>query len=88
MNLTLLANRMLVTEIPSAATGRIVTPQNARPQFGPKVFRVEQVGPKVKEVRVGERVLAYSPNDGPRDIGDGRKLITEDQVLAVIGSGG
>lgn len=85
MNLKLLNNKILVVEIPSVATGRIVSPQNASPQFGAKVFKVEGIGPKVREVQVGERVLAYSPTEGPRAIGEGKFLIGEDQVLAVIG---
>lgn len=86
MNLKPLNNRLLVKELPSRAiNSSIFLPETVREEFGPKVYEVCSVGSKVKEVSVGQRVLAYSRTDGPLDIDDDkRKLITEDQVLAIV----
>jgi hypothetical protein len=87
LTLKLLSNRILVKEIPQRALNSpIVLPQNLREEFGPKVCVVLQIGPKVKEVLVGERVLAYSYHEGAVPVPDdsGRKIITEDRVLLVI----
>lgn len=86
MNLKPLNNRILVKELPSRAINSpIVLPQTVREEFGPKVYEVCAVGPKVKDVFLGQRVLAYSQTDGPLDLdNDNRKLITEDQVLAIV----
>lgn len=88
MNLKPLNNRILVKELPSRAINSpIVLPQNLREEFGPKIYEVVECGPKVKEIFRGQRVLAYSRTDGPLDLdNDTRKLITEDQVLAIVGA--
>lgn len=86
MTLKPLNHRLLVKELPSRAINSpIVLPQTVREEFGPKVYEVIAVGSKVKEISAGNRVLAYSRTDGPLDLdGDSRKLITEDQVLAIV----
>jgi co-chaperonin GroES (HSP10) len=86
MNYRPVGNRIIVREVPRLHVGKIVLPANAREEFGPKVWEVIRVGNSVQSeiITPGQRVLAYSHTEGPKDLKDGLKIITEDQVLAVI----
>ena len=80
-------NKIIVAPEPETekSRGGIILP-NRREHFGPKVFRVIRVGPKVRDVEADQRVLCYDNTSGPIPIEDGSgwSFITEDQVLMVI----
>lgn len=89
MNIKPLGNRLLVREIESRYTlpegTKLVVPETIKDSLaGPKVWRVIDVGPKVKEVPKGARVLAHSPHEGPLQLPGEYWTITEDQVLAIV----
>lgn len=59
----------------------------------PRVFRVISVGPGrltkkgvliPPECRAGDRIICHSYFEGPIDLPDGRHIITQDQILAVL----
>ena len=93
----LLGNKLLVSPISTfKAPGPIVVPDSVKDHYafaGPKLFRVLEVGTgRVNrkgiripiEVSPGDRVLCQSYTTGPKEFGDGRLIITDDQILAVL----
>jgi len=79
-----LGNRLLVRPIFQKRWGVVVIPDTVEDMDGPRSWLVLDIGPKVKDVAIGDRVLAHSYTTGPIDLENGLKLLTEDQVLAVL----
>lgn len=94
----LLGNRVLVERInPATTRNGIYLPESARDDIntgGPKEYRVLMVGPGRTvngclipvECAVGDRIICHSYTTGPVDLDDGTKIITDDQIIAVIPS--
>jgi len=92
----LLGNRLLVEPIVADSIGSIVLPESLKDDNnvgGPKVFRVIQIGTgrlTRKGVRIpieaapGDRVICHSYTSGPEPLGDKRKVITEEQIIAIL----
>jgi|SRR5215831_3995619 len=93
----LLGNRIHIKRVqPPTSIGGIYLPPIALDDIntgGPKIYEVLAVGPGRMtkkgvripiEVSVGDRILCHSYTDGPSDLEDGTKLITDDQVLLVM----
>lgn len=95
----ILGNKLLVERVkrPTASTtGSILLPPVAQDDFntgGPKEYRVLQVGPGRRnrkgvllpvECSPGDRVVCHSYTDGATVLDDGRLVITDDMILAVI----
>lgn len=78
-------NKILVERIYRARKGSIVIPETVDQDFNvdtPFEFKVLETGPKVVDVRPGDRVICYNINFGPTAFDDtNRRLITEDLVL-------
>jgi co-chaperonin GroES (HSP10) len=51
---------------------------------GPKVYRVLQVSDKCAVAKPGDRVLCYSYTEGAIKVEDDKKIIGEDQILAIL----
>lgn len=89
-----LSNRLLVERILTPYKGTLVVPIGDDYMMdGPKQWLVISVGPgrlNANGIRIpiecasGDRVLTYSHTDGPYPLGDGRHVITDDQIIAVI----
>lgn len=87
MALTPIGKRFLASRIPIKEThGRIILPQSAQEDNGPKLYRVLKRGPKVDpEISDGDVVLCHAYDTGPADLPDGNRIISDDQVLMIIG---
>jgi co-chaperonin GroES (HSP10) len=85
MKLKILGKRLLVMELPTntATQSGIHLPEYTH-HDRPKLFRVLQLGSKPVEPKVGDRVICHSHTDGPKPLGDGRMIITEEQILAIL----
>lgn len=94
----LLSNKLLVERVKRAQAttgGSILLPPIALDDYntgGPKEFRVLAKGPgrMVKgqlrpiECEPGDRIICQSYTTGPKEFGDGRMIITDDMILAVV----
>ena len=95
----LLSNHILVERVkrPTASTtGAILLPPIAQDDFntgGPKEYRVLAVGPGRRnrkgvlfpcECSPGDRVICHSYTEGATILDDGRMVITDDMIMAVI----
>ena len=88
MKLRLLGKRLRIWPLPvNKTTGGIHLPEVLTDENnvgGPKLHRVLDVGAAVTEINVGDRVLCHSHIKGPLDLGDGSKIVSQDEVLAVF----
>ena len=95
----LLSNHILVERVKRATAltnGGILLPATAMDDYntgGPKEFGVLAVGPGRRnrkgilfpiECSPGDRVICHSYTTGAAEIGDGRLVITDDMIIAVI----
>lgn len=91
-----LSNRLVVERVKVEKIGHIFLTNRMQDDNnigGPKEVRILAVGPgrlTRKGVRVpiecepGDRAIIFSHTAGPEPIGDGKFIITDDQILAVI----
>ena len=93
----LLGDRLLVEPIKPATTLRgIHLPDQALDDSnvgGPKQYRVIEVGPgkrlkngtiRPMPVSVGDRIICHSYTTGPYDLGQGRMILTESEIICVL----
>ena len=90
-----ITNHVVVEKIKHSVSGSILwTPSLDEHNYGgPKLFRVISCGPGRRtrrglqipmEIRPGDRVLCQSYFTGPAEMGDGRFVIDDSQILAVL----
>lgn len=86
----ILGKRLLVQDITPRQTGTIHIPETVIDHYRdrPRLFRVLAVGTKPVEARVGERVLCHSHTANPYPLEDGRMIIGEDQIIAILREAG
>lgn len=79
-------NRILVRPVPNIRSQSIFIPPTVRQDMtgAAEIFHVLSVGPKVKEIAQGDRILAQFIGSGAEDVGDGCKLISENHVIAIL----
>ena len=95
----LLGNRAIVERVKrktATTVGGILLPETLMDDYntgGPKEYLVLQVGPghrnrdgsvRSVEFEPGDRVICHSYTQGVHELPDGRKIITDDMVIAVI----
>ena len=86
MKLRPVGNKLLVQPLRSSPASELIEIVQLQEEFGPKLYRVLAIGPAVKDLVPGDRVLCYSIGAGPVDVqdGSGRKIVTEDQVIMIV----
>lgn len=88
MNLKPLGNKLLVEQLPERMPANgIVVPEahkDSMTRGDTKVFRVLGVGRKVQDVHPGDIAICYSHTSGPIEAQDGKHIITDDQIIAVV----
>ena len=83
------ANRLICLPLAAPLSkSPIAIPDIARDENnvgGPRMYRVFLTGPKCDpEIHVGDTILAMSYTEGPQDLPEGAKILTDKQVLAVF----
>lgn len=84
MNIRPLGHNLLVEPVKrKVESGPIVVPDSVLKE-GPQLYRVIAIGSKVEDVPVGCLAVCHSYYEGPTDLPDGRKIVKDKQVLALL----